>query len=338
MKFIVLIAPVLFAVACGHVRTDGGQANFDSSTYQSLAPADQATYAQTVVKREERDPEGITLKQLVESPQGQIKKVAVILFETQFQSSITGLAVTGDNVYLSERGKQILAQETREYWFHALKQVPVSVVPPKELQKSPAYRSYGSVVDDLSLQHRPKLTEEDAFWKKGGQTIPTGVVVLPPNEQDVSVLYIPASEMMIIPKMVEHQKHWVNDICKELQLDAVILVTSTASWTQGGKDKRTQEVIPEEMEISLGAAVLYPFNRYQAAGEKLGKKDLPKKSIPLAVYSVKTKFPVTITVPESEHNFKTTEKNILIPFRSTYRVLTDLVIDRMVTDVRETQR
>jgi hypothetical protein len=162
---------------------------------------------------------------------------------------------------------------------------------------------------------------------------------LPANYQDVSILFIPATEMMIGPKPVEHQKHWVNDICKELDLDAVLLVSSEASWTQGGKDKRTQEVIPEDMEVAVGAAILYPLRSYNLAMKELNRKEpsLPK-SIPVASYTTKVTVPVTLTVPEAEQTFETIEKNVLAPFFGTYQALSALIIDRINTDLRQLQK
>ena len=338
MKICISLISLLILMSCGHIRSDGGQASFDAATYSTLQPTDHATYAQTVIKREERDPEGITLKELVASPQGQLKKMAIILFETQFQSTRTGLAV-GRNVYMNERGKQILAEKAYSFWSKALAQTAsVTWLKRSELEKSPAFRSYGSPVNDYVLSKNLKMSDNDIFWKSGGQEVPMTSLILPRNQQDVSVLYIPATEMMITTKMVEQQKHWVNDICKELGLDGVILVSSAASWNAGGVDKRTKEVIPEEAKVNIEASILYPFKAYQAAGAAKGKMNLPQKNISLAVYSVASKLPVKITIPEEEQTFEAINKNLLEPVWSSYEALSALMIDRMITDIQQTHR
>lgn len=338
MKFTVLTVICFVLVSCGHVRTDGGQAPFDPTLYATLGPSDQPAYAQTVVKREQRDPQDLTLKEIINSEHGQLKKMAIVLFETQFQASRSGLAV-GRNVYLSKRGKQILTEKAWAHWARGLHQTPnVEWISRKDLTKSPAFRGYGSPEEDLIMRGDLELGSDDIFWKSGGQEIPMGALMLPRDYQDVSVLYIPVMEMMGGTKPVEQHKHWINDMCKEMGLDAVVLVSSIASWEQGGVDKRSKEVIPEEMKMSLEASILYPFKTYQAAGEKKGLKNLPQKSIPLASYTVSTKLPVKLTVPESEQTLSTIEQNILAPFWSTYRALANLVMERMMTDIRQTQR
>lgn len=338
MKFLTIFL-LLLVTACGHVRTDGGQSSFDPELYSKLQPSEHMTYAQTVVKREERDPDGIKLKDLVHSKYGEIKKIGLVLFETQIQPSVSGLAV-GENAYLSERGKQILARDFFNLWNSMLsKRSSVSWISTKDILKSKAFRGYGSVVTDHILRRKAEMKDNDIFWKSGGKEIPMGSLILPPNHQDVSILYIPAIEMMGGAKMVEHQKHWVNDICKELGLDAVLIVSSRASWDQGSVDKRTKEIIPEEMKISIESSILYPFSSYHAAAKELTEANsLPKKSVPLAAYTVSAKFPVKITVPESERTFKTIQENILRPLKLNYRALSSLVIDRIITDIHQTHQ
>lgn len=341
MKISLLVSFLALISACGHVRTNGGQADFDPQLYTSLAPNEHTLYAQIVIKREERDPEGMTLEELRHSKSGRINRVGLILFETQFQPSRTGLAV-GRNVYLSPRGKQVLAEEAWRFWDQGLrnrsKYIGVSWMTRKELEASLSFRSYGSEQKDFVLTRQHKMNEDDAFWKSGGEEIPMESLVLPSRQQNVSILFIPATEMMMGPKMSEHQKHWVNDICKANSLDAVLLVSSSASWAQGGKDKRSGEVIPEEMKIDIQSSLLYPFSKYhQAAALVKGLDLLPKKNVPLATYTVKTKVPVNITIPVEEQNFANIEKNILVPFRATYQALSALMIERVIQDLYDTE-
>jgi hypothetical protein len=336
-----MLLVLFFVVACGHVRTDGGQGQFDPTLYSSLGPSEHPLYAQTIVRREERDPEGITLEELRQSPAGRIDRIGLVLFETQFQPSRTGLAV-GQNVYLSPRGKQALAEEAWVFWNQTLRArslgLGVEWWKRDDMDASAAYRGYGTEQTDFLLSRKHQLNSDDAFWKSGGQEIPMESLVLPSRQQNVSILFIPATEMMLGPKMVEHQKHWVNDICKAHNLDAVLIVSSIASWTQGSKDKRSGEVIPEEMKVEIHSSLLYPFSKYhQAAALAKGLDHLPKKSVPLASYSVKTAVPITLTVPEEQKNFATIERNVLLPLRSTYHALSTLMIERLIQDIHSTR-
>jgi hypothetical protein len=336
MRSIFSLAILTLIASCGMVRTDGGQAGFDPQAYVALEPDQHALYAQTVVKREERDPDYITLEKLRASEKGSIRRMGVVLFETQYQPSRSGLAI-GRNVYLSDKGKQALAEETWSFWDRALRRATgtgVEWVKRTELEQSKAFRAAGAVQADYVMVKRYELGEGDIFWKSGGQEIPMTSLVLPRNQQDVSILFVPATEMMLGPKSVEHQKHWVNEICKELKLDAVLIVSSQASWQQGGKEKRTQEVIPEEMQVAIDASILYPWSTYISVARQLGERNALKKSVPLATYRVKTTIPISISVPEDQQTFETIQQNILTPFRASYQALTALMIERIAADLR----
>lgn len=342
MRSLFALAFLLSLVSCGTTRVDGGQTAFDPQTYLGLDPENHVVYGQAVVKREQRDPEGITLDQLVHSKRGKIKKVGLVLFETQYQPSRSGLAAHGRNIYLSARGKQLLAEETWSFWDKRLRAQSgeeIAWVKRADLLKAKAFRAYGSEMDDLILSKKLKLSDEDVFWKNGGQSIDALSLVLPRGYQDVTILYIPAMDMMGGAKLVEHQKHWVNDICAELGLDAVLLVGSKAEWTQGGEDKRTHEKIPEQMKLSLEASLMYPLGTYLAAVEEVrgAGTTVQKKAAPFAYYSVRTEFPVTVTVGPEYENFATIQSNLLTPFETNYQALAELMIGRILTDIRSTQ-
>ncbi len=332
-----LLLPLLFLLGCAQVRTDGGQNSFDVATYRALGADERPTYAQTVVRREERDPEGMTIQRLRAAPQGRLKRLALVLLESEVQVTRSGLAASGSNVYLSPRGKQMIAEEVWSAWDRRLREesaaMGVEWLERKALLRSPAFRRYGKIEPDLILDPRLPLGSGDVFWKNGGEKLGMESFMLPARYQDVSILFIPAGEMLIGTKAVEHQKHWVNDLCRELKLDAVLVVGHQASWTAGGKDKRSGEEIPEEMRVAQQAVLLYPFTTYQEVGRDLGKRELPKKSIPLASYSAQVKFPVRVSVPETERTFTTIQDNVLAPLRAANEGMADLMVQRILADL-----
>ncbi len=328
-------------VSCAHkVTSDGGQATFDTAVYESLSPQDLPTYAQTVVKRETRDPEGVPLARFRQHPAGQIRKIGLVIFETELQPSRSGLA-SDRNVYLSVRGKQILTQQLWRIWDRELRRLSsqsVTWVTRDELIGAKSFASAGSTEPDYVLKDLSRLTEEDVFWKNPGQTIPTDSLVQPANYRDLGIVLVPAYELMGGPKPSQHQHHWVNDLCKELELDAVLLVSLGAEWRRGGVDKRTQAVIPEEMKIRSQASIVYPWSRYHTIGESLGEKKLSKLNVPLASYSVNVTVPAKITIPESEESFTTAFENVIVPMRFTARRISTLVLERIVTDIHQTHQ
>lgn len=332
---------LLFLISCAHkITTDGGQAKYDATVYEQLGPEELPTYAQTVVRRETRDPDGVSLAKIRKHPAGQIRRAALVVFETELQPSRSGLA-TDRNVYLSPRGKQILTNQFFGLWEAELRRLSNGTVkwtPRKKLFESKAFVSGGSIQQDYVLRRNAILTEQDIFWRQGGQKIPEESLLMPPNFRDLSLVLVPATQFLATAKPSQHQHHWVNDLAKELELDAVIVVYLGAEWRRGGVDKRSQAVIPEEMQLSVDAAVLYPWSRYHQIGEELGKTNLQKVNVPLASYHVKTQIPVTISLPEGEETTKSARKNIIMPLRTTMVRLSTLVIERLVSDILQTHQ
>jgi hypothetical protein len=308
--------------------------------FESLSPQDLPTYAQTVVKRETRDPEGVKLSRFRQHPAGQIRKIGLVIFETEFQPSRSGLA-SDRNIYLSVRGKQILTQQLWSMWDRELRRLSngsVTWSTRDQLIGAKSFASAGSTETDYVLKDWGRLTEEDVFWKNPGQKIPTDSLVQPANYRDLGLVLVPAYEMMGGPKPSQHQHHWVNDLCKELELDAVLLVSLGAEWRRGGVDKRSKAVIPEEMKIRAQASIVYPWSRYHTIGESLGEKNLPKLNIPLASYGVQVSVPVKITLPDGQENFSAAFANIIGPMRSTSTRISSLLMERIISDLHQTHQ
>ncbi len=332
---------LLLVASCAHkVTTDGGQASFDPAVFESLSPQDITTYAQTVVKRETRDPDGVKLDDFRKHPAGQIRRAALVVFETELQPSRSGLA-TDRNVYLSAKGKQILTEQLWDYFNNELNRISeetVTWVSPRKIKASKVFASGGFTVPDYIIKRPSYLNEEELFWRQPGQKIPEESLLQPANYRDVGLLLVPAIDLLGGAKPSQHQHHWVNDLAKELEVDAVVVVFLGAEWRRGGVDKRSQEVIPEEMKVRAQASVLYPWGRYHQVGEALGKTNLPKLNVPLASYNVKASFPVTISVPENEETTNKAREMVVVPMRRTLNRLSSLMIERMLTDIRQTHQ
>lgn len=332
---------LLLLVSCAHkVTSDGGQVSYDSATYEALSPEDMPTYAQTVVKRETRDPENVTLEQFRTHPAGQIRRIGLVLLETEFQPSRSGLA-SDRNLYLSARGKQILTEQQWIFWNSELRRLSkdgLTWPTREELVTAKSFSSAGSPEPDYILKFGDRLAEADLLWKAPGERIASETLLRPAGFRDLSLVLIPAYDLMGGPKPSQHQHHWVNDLCKELRLDAVVIVSVGAEWRRGAVDKRTKEVIPEEMKIRAQATVLYPWSTYHTIGATLGLRNLPKVNVPLASYDVRATLPVQISVPESEENLATAFDHVINPVRRHYMRLGSLVQERIISDLLQTHQ
>ena len=336
MKFLFL----LLVVSCAHqIVSDGGQAEFDYDFFKNMAPEERLTYAQTVVKRERRNPEGVDLDQLSEYKFTKISRIGVVLFETQIKASRSGLA-SDRNVYLSETGKQNLTEAFYRYFDFELKKLSRTMaldwIQKEELEASNSFRSYGSVYKDFMMNRSKKLSDLDVFWKKGGERIPETSLVMPANMQDVSLMYVPSYELLGGAKPSQHQHHWVNEICKELKLDALVVVSIGADWNRGGVDKRSKEAIPEIMKINVKATTLYPWSTHHRILELQKRSSNQKLNMPLASYSTQVSLPVKITLNESEETFENAMKNVIYPLNVHTEALLSLVAQRMIADIYQT--
>jgi hypothetical protein len=340
MKWIVLFLSFATLMSCAHqVVQDGGQVTFDYDDYKNMAPEERLTYAQTVVKRERRNPEGVELEKIGQYPIGKIKKLGVVLFETQIKTSRSGLA-SERNIYLSESGKQALTESFYRTFEFELKKISLPMalewVSKDDLEASRAFRSYGSVYKDFMLNRSKKLNDLDVFWKKGGEKIPETSLLLPANMQDVSLMYVPAYELMGGAKPSQHQHHWVNDLCKELGLDAVVVVSMSADWSRGGVDKRSQALIPEKMDISVESTIIYPWSTHHKILEEQKKSTTQKRNMPLAAYSAKASVPVLISIDPAQETFETAMRNVIFPLTVYGDSLLSLVAQRIVADIYQT--
>lgn len=336
MKWFILLS----LMSCAHqIVSDGGQVEFDYDVYKNMAPEERLTYAHTIVKRERRNPEGVDLDKLHEYKFTKIRRVGVVLFETQIKPSRSGLA-SDRNIYLSETGKQNLTESFYRYFDYELKKLSRTMaldwIQKEELEASKAFRSYGSIYKDFMMNRSKKLNDLDVFWKKGGEKIPETSLVMPANMQDVSLMYVPSYELLGGAKPSQHQHHWINEICKELKLDALVVVSVSADWNRGAVDKRSKEHIPEVMKINVEATTLYPWSTHHKILALQKNSSNQKLNMPLASYSTKVSLPVKITLDENEESFENAMKNVIYPLSVHTESLLSLVAQRMIADIYQT--
>lgn len=290
-----------------------------------------------IVETFEKDPQFGKLNQLFGKGQAPLKRVGIVIFETRIQPTYEGLAKK-NMIYLSEAGKQIMTENLLKIWEQSIPvlEPEVDYVSTAKIKKAPSFHKYGLAEDDLVKSKRSTLQPDDIFFLESGKKTTTTTIVNPRGMRDMSLLLVPATELMGGPKWSEQNKHWVNDIAKELKLDAVIIVMSDLSWTAAHTDKHSGELIPEQVTVEINASTLVPLTSYHTRLENLKDSARPNVTLCYKAYEAEIKFPALISVPEESKNFDTIGTELLTPAMKTYKDLAFMTIMRVSEDLKKT--
>lgn len=290
-----------------------------------------------VVQTSYRQPPVSKLEELFSQGKLPLKKIGILVFESQIQPTRGGLS--GKNlVYLSESGKQILTENMLKIWEEGFRFFgkDFNYLPTSIIKKARSFSQYGVPEEDHILTKRSQIAPDDIFFIESGKKTTTVTVVNPRGMRDMSFLLVPAYELMGGPKWSEHNKHFVNDVAKELGLDAVLIISSEISWTSSHIDKHSGQSIPEEMKLALKSSLLLPLHRYHQALDVLGISRRPQVSLCYRSYETQVNLPVELIVAEDKRNFETIEKGILNPLFKIYNDLTQMMIVRILEDTKKT--
>jgi len=208
--------------------------------------------------------------------------------------------------------------------------VPISLI-----KKSKALSQFGMSVEDLILSKREGLGPDDIFFLAKGKKTTLKTILNPRGFRDLSLLLVPAHELMSGPKWSEHQKHFVNDLSKELNLDAVILVFSKLNWTAERVDKHSGEFFHDQLNLHSSASVLVPLSKYRDSALKLGIKDPPNITLCFGTYASFIQKELQLN-DGSKNNFEKIESKILNPIFKSYKDMTLMMVNRLNADLRET--
>ncbi len=326
----------LFLASCSTVK-NGGDNSYLYYPTTSYSQESLKEIAPNVIETLKRDPSVGKVDQLFDPKLPDIKRVAIVVFESVLQVTREGLSKE-DRVYLSDQGKQLLTEKMLSIWEQTLPTVipELDYVKASKIKKIKSLEQYGSLEKDFVLSNKTTIDPDDIFYLKKGKLTTMNAVMNPRGMRDVSALLVPASELMSGPKWSEHQKHYLNDIAKELKLDAVIVVMTEVDWTSSRMDKNSGEHTPEAMNISLSTSVLVPFTRYEERLSLVGIKEAPKHTVCFRTYKSKVSFSISITVPKEEQTFSHIEKEVLNPMLKTYTDLTIMTADQMGEDIKKT--
>lgn len=336
------LASILFLLVLGAcsmgVLKEGGERVYSYDVFSEHSSEDLMLKAPLVVTTSQRDPIRGKLDDLFSKKQPPLKRIGIMVFETVLQPTRSGLT-NFDQIYMSAQGKQLLTDKLISIWDQSLPILATDLVyvPSSKIKKSKTFTQWGLEVPDHVKAKRENLMPDDIFYLPSGKEVTMFTTMNPRGMRDLSLAAVPASEMMQGPKFSEHMKHAVNELCKELNLDAVLIVMSEVSWSAARIDKHSQEALPEEVKIVLRASTLVPFSSYHQRLEKLGeKRDLPNINVAFRAYESKLQVPVVISVPESEQTFSQIENALLSPMLKTYNDQAHMMQLRIIEDLKKT--
>lgn len=336
MLRIFLALLILSSCSLGTIKS-GGERTYAYDVNSAYTSQDLNEMSAQMVETSYRDPRSGKLQELFGKNQPPLKRIGIIVFETRIQPTYDGLA--GKNmIYLSEAGKQILTENLLRIWEESLSILApdIDYVSTAQMKKATSFRQYGAPEDDFVKTRRSSLAPDDIFFLESGKKTTTTTIVNPRGMQDVSFLLVPATELMGGPKWSEHNKHFLNDVAKELKLDAAIIVKSDLSWTAAHTDKHSGEVIPEEIKVEINASTLIPLSGYHERLKNIKNSDLPGVTLCYRTYEGELKVPALISVPEEMKNFTTIETELLSPTLKTYKDLSQMTLIRITEDLKKT--
>lgn len=333
----ILFLIFLSSCAVAIVNKSGGDKAYQYLPEKEYSTQDLKELTPALVTSSEREPRLGKLKDLFGKNQKALKRVGVIVFESQIQPTREGLAKKNE-IYLSEQGKQLITEKYLRIWEESFKFLGTGLeyVSTSQVKKAPSFNQYGMVQDDYIKSNKVAIAPDDIFFLDSGKKTTMVTTLNPRGMRDMSFVLVPAYELMGGPKWSEHNKHFINDVSKELNLDAVIVVMSEVSWTAAHTDKHSGEYFAEEMKLNLKSSVLVSLSNYHGRLKNLNLNETPGHTICYKSYESLIKIPVEINVPKEKKNFETIEAQILSPMMKSYKDLSQMMIMQIVEDLKKT--
>lgn len=323
------------------VTKKGGDKTYIYDDKRDYSIDELRVLAPQMIVTSRRDPQNGKLDDLFSTKHPPLKRIGILVFETLIQPTRAALS-TEDKVFLSAAGKQLWTEKLLGQWDQSLPilgTTNIEYVKVSMIKKSKKFQLDGSDVKDEILSKRDALAPDDIFFLPKGKNTTSTSLLNPRGMRDLSLALVPAAELMSGPKFSEHAKHTVNEVAKELKLDAVIIVMSDLHWTSAHTDKHTGEVFPEVANIHIKSSVLVPLSSYhqrlKAAGEN---RVFPKINVAYRTYETSVKVPVSISVEEKDQNFQFLESELILPVTKTYNDLSHMIQIQMIDDLKKTQK
>jgi hypothetical protein len=327
---------LLASCSMGEVKT-GGEKTYVYNPKTEYFHEELKELSREVIETSVRQPPKGKLEELFSKNRPPLKRVGIIVFETLIQPTRDGLAGE-DKIYLSEAGKQLLTEKLFSIWNQGFPLIAphINYVNSSHIKDSKSLSQFGLEVEDHLKTNRAVMAPDDIFYLPKGKKTPIATVMNPRGMRDLSFMLVPAYDLMKGPKWSEHNKHYVNAMMRELDLDAALIVMSELSWTSSRMEKNSGEHIPEEMNVKISSTVLVSAEKYRERLEKLGKKDNVNVTLAYRSFEGELKAPVNMNYSEESFSYELIIKEILNPAVKTYRDLSIMMMERINEELKKT--
>lgn len=333
-----ILCAILLLTSCSlGTRTKGGERRYVYDSSREYNVEELKALSPEFVETSQRDPAVGSLDELFSKNQKPLKRIGIIIFETEIQPTRGGLS-DANEVFVSEQGKQLITEKFLKIWEESLRMLypDLEYVPVSKIKKAVTYHKYGLPQDDFIKTKHPTLAPDDMFFLEPGKKTTTTTILNPRGMRDMSFVLVPAYELMAGPKWSEHNKHFLNDVTKELKLDAAIIIMSKVNWTKAHTEKHSGENIPENMSFDVKASTLIPLHDYHARLDVLKKTERPGVTLCYRAYESEINIPVKLTLEAEKKTFETIETEIITPMFKTYKDLSQMTMIQIVEDLKKT--
>lgn len=318
--------PLIILSSCSLNKVDGGEKSYvyKAQDYNLSALKDMAP---DLIRTSRRDPPGAPLDKLFAKKMPDLKRVGIIVFESKIQETRSGLSNSEGKFFLTPAGKQILTEKFLRIWQEALPIIDpqMTYIPVDQITGSMSYPHYGQDSDDFVKNSQDGIVLADIPYLSSGKKTSMDTVISPRGMRDFSLLLVPAADLMGGAKWSEHQKLMVSDVAKELNLDALLVIMSEASWS--GSFLRTK----------IEGTIVVPAGQYRDR-LKLLKKTAPKPiTVSFRNYTGEIISPIQLTEADESWELDEIKEHLLSPLFRSYRDLALMMMIQMKKDLDETR-
>lgn len=335
----ILISALLLTSCSLGTKTKGGKKDFYYQAGEDYKLEKLSELAPRIIETSQRNPPVGTLDELFSKERPDILRVGIIVFETQIQDTRSGLASDEGKIYPTASGKQIMTEKFLSIWEEALPIVDpeLNYVSSAEVKASKSLHRAGAEVEDHPKSSRTELSVDDIVYLEKGKATAMATILNPRGMRDFSFVLVPATELMNGPKWSEHQKHMLNEVVKELKLDAALVIMTEASWQAAHKEKLTGDHKPSELKVKITASTLIPFSKYHERLEASDRSNAPQVNVAYRTYKGMLTAPVSLDAADEEKTYATIQEKLIGPLFATYRDLALMTMLQMKADWEKTR-
>jgi len=360
-----IVGVVIFAAVfvrpgfAGPGKTTGGTLKYDPAVHSKLQGEEEAKAAEQIIEVTNMSkmyyPQ---TNDMLVAPGGALKNIGLVIFDANVQRS-GGAKTPGccANLYPMEAVQQTISERMLASWNKALEKYAasdVALVPLEKITQSAAYQKEGKAVKDWPNNKETSIFQKmdkvlgfegvkAAFIAAPGGSKPRDTVyAIPRGLRDFGTLGAPGGAA---------QQNWggpLDKIGPEAGLDAGIITHTAFHW----ETDRRQSVgnnMKGKATMTITASVNVPFPKWDEIVKAANKRRIGPKVSP--IYRMyKVEFEDKVGVPydlAAQHDYMKccrdgmgteAERDLFAPMLANYEQVVDMLVGKMVADVRLTQK